>query len=44
MFLTLKPYLAMILAATEPPNARPYLSPDTEAAGDRELSLGDMGS
>lgn len=44
MPLTLKPYLAMILAATEPPNPRPYLSPDTAAASGRGLSLGDMGS
>lgn len=44
MPLTLKPYLAMILAATEPPNAKPYLSPDTVAAGGRGLSLGGTGS
>ena len=34
----------MILAATEPPNARPYLSPDKGAAGGRGLSLGEVGS
>jgi hypothetical protein len=42
--LTLKPYFAIILAATEPPKERPYFSPDTGAADGRGLSLVGEGS
>lgn len=34
----------MILAATEPPNDRPYFSPDKGAADGRGLSLGGVDS
>lgn len=42
--LTLKPYFAIIFAATEPPKERPYFSPDTGEVDGRGLSLAGVGS